>query len=71
MGDRDPGERVAVGDRHRLDAQRLRGDEQLLDVAGAAQEGVVRGDLQLGIAGHGAHLRLVRMEMLAGARRDG
>ena len=41
----DPGQGVVVGDGDRRDGERMGSDEQLLDMAGAAQEGVVRGDL--------------------------
>jgi len=50
MGAGDAGQGVAVGDGERRQAERLGGGQQLLDVAGAAQEGVVGGDLQLDVA---------------------
>ncbi len=52
VGARDPGQSVVVGDGQRLVAERLGLQHQLLDPAGAAQEGVVRADLQLGVGGH-------------------
>ena len=44
------GQGIAIGDGDRLVAEQLGGREQFLHVAGAAQEGVVGGDLQLGVA---------------------
>ena len=61
----DAGQGVVVGDGHRLDAESLGGDEELLDVAGATKKRIVRGDVQLRIAGHNVGLWLMRMGMLA------
>ena len=53
MGAHHAGQRVAVGDGERLEAERGGGDRQLVGVRRAAQEAEVRGDLELGVAGHG------------------
>ena len=53
VGARDAGEAVAVGDGERVVAEQLGLGEQLLDVRGAAEEGVVRGDLEFYV-GHSA-----------------
>ncbi len=53
VGAHHAGQRVAVGDAERRQAQRLGGQHQLVRVRGGAQEGEVAGDLQLGVAGHG------------------
>ena len=49
VGAGDAGERVAVGDCECRQAERLRLRQQLLDMRGAAQKGVVRGDLQFSV----------------------
>ena len=46
------GQGVMVGDGDGLEAHLLGLEQQLLDVAGAAQEGVVRGRLELDVVGH-------------------
>ena len=46
-------EGIVVGDAERRQAKQLGLRHQLLDMRGAAQERVVRGDLQLRVAGHG------------------
>ncbi len=55
-----PGQRVAVGERDRAQAQLGRAQHQLLRMGAALQERKVRGDLQLGIAGHGRRLADLR-----------
>ena len=50
VGAHDPGQRIAVDDGQRLDAERGGLLEQLLGRGRAAQEGEMRGHLQLGIA---------------------
>ena len=45
------GQAVAVGDREGREAERRRGDRQLLRMRGAAQEGEIGGRLQLGVGG--------------------
>jgi len=56
VGADDPGERVAVGDAERCQPEQRRLGEQLLDMRGAAQEGIVAGDVQLGVGGHAGSL---------------
>ena len=53
MRAREAGQRVAVGDRDCRQAQQPRLREQFLDMRRAAQERVVRGDLEFGVTGHG------------------
>ena len=55
----DPRQAVAVGDRERVHAQLARLQQQLLDMAGAAQERVVGGDLKLDIL-HADHPHAVQ-----------
>jgi hypothetical protein len=62
-------EAVAVGDAKGGQAERGRRGEELLRMAGAAQEGIVGGDLQLGIGGgHGCSWRLVEGAAASGRR---
>ena len=56
VGAGDAGQAIVVGDGERLVPERLGLEQQFLDVAGAAQEGVVGGDVQLGVARHGGGL---------------
>ncbi len=65
----DAGDRVAVGDAQRRNAQFLGLAEQLVRMAGAAQEGVVARDLQLGIAARTAHAGTTPACRLPGPRR--
>jgi hypothetical protein len=48
------GERIAIGQRERGQAELGGAQDQLLRVRAPAQEREVAGDLQLGVAGHGA-----------------
>ncbi len=63
MGAHHAGERVAVGDGDGAVAELARAQHQLGRMRGAAQEGEIGGDLQLGIGGHDADLqrKLVRL----------
>ena len=66
MGAHHPGQRIAVGDRDRVMAERRRRPRHLLGMRGAMQEGEIGGDLKLGVGvgggggGHGA-LRVGQM----------
>ncbi len=51
VGAHDAGKRIAVGDGEGPMAERGGGHRQLLGMRGAAQEGEIAGDLQLGVAG--------------------
>ena len=53
VGAGDAGHRIAVGDAERRVAGQGGLREQLLHAGGAAQEGVVGGDLKLDVGGHG------------------
>ena len=53
VGAHHAGDRVAVGDAHRRQPVQRGLRHQFLDMRGAAQERVVRGDLKFGVAGHG------------------
>ena len=55
MGAHHASQRVGVGDGDGLVAKRLGRGDQLLGVRAAAQEGEVRGDVELGVAGHHAN----------------
>jgi hypothetical protein len=50
VGAYNTGERVAIDDAERFDAERGRSREKLLAGRGAPQKTEVRGDLQLGVA---------------------
>ena len=70
----DAGERIAVGDAERGQAEHGGLREQFLDVGSTTQEGVIGGCLKLGIGdGHGGTKRSKKMEpqMHADARRYG
>jgi hypothetical protein len=54
MGADHAGKGVAIGDGDGLEADGFRRRDQLFGVRAAAQEGEVGGDVELGVAGHGA-----------------
>ena len=59
----DAGEAVAVGEREAGETQGLGLYHQLLGMRGAPQEAEVRGDLQLGVGGHGAPAMISRTDV--------
>ena len=68
MGAHHAGQRVGVGDGDRLVTKRLGRRHQLFGMGAAAQEGEIRGDVELGVAGMASVMRTPHADTSTGAR---